>query len=660
MYLRQHGEDPVDWYPWGDEAFAAAAARDVPLLISIGYSSCHWCHVMAHESFADPTVAALINAHYVAIKVDREEHPDIDAQYMTAVQLISGHGGWPMTIFALPDGRPFFAGTYFPKKPRYGQPGFMALLQRIAELWVNERDKLTLDADTLAAAVRRRALAPPPVDVAADAIADVVAATLEDVDLQVGGHYGAPKFPPHQDLRLWQWALQGGAAKSATLHHAWRKTLDAMACGGLRDQLGGAFHRYTVDAHWRIPHFEQMLYDNAQLLLAYADAAALSNDGVDREVTAALVDELNTRWRAPGGWLAAAWDADDPGGEGAYYTWTPDEIAAALADPDDTAWACAYFQVDAHGQVEGRSTLAARTPARGEDAATIVGRLRRIRPALLAARAARPAPARDDKGVAAWNGLALLGLAQAARVLGPRVIATFADVAAAIRTRALETEPARAWYPTGGVGRATLEDLAALALGLWRFGLEADDPEHVSAAVELVERLLARFLHVDGWTASVEDALLGTPPGWWDGQTPSPYALTLDLLSELAPLKGDDTWEVAADRLLQHVSGAMAQAPRATRGLWRALARRDQGMLSIVAVGNAAGPWLDGVRPRLVSDVILMGPRVAAWAAAEDWAVMAGRTTPEPSAYVCHGRTCRLPATSAEALAAQVAAAVLQ
>ncbi|MEU2122665.1 thioredoxin domain-containing protein, partial [Nocardia niwae] len=412
-YLRQHADNPVHWREWDAEALAEARERDVPILLSVGYASCHWCHVMAHESFEDAATAEQMNAHFVCVKVDREERPDLDAVYMNATVAMTGQGGWPMTCFLTPDGEPFYCGTYYPKLPRGGMPSFTQLLTAITETWRTRRDEVNQASAQVAGALRDQAAGLPDADltITPELLAHAVAAVLRDEDAEHGGFGGAPKFPPSALLEglLRHWERTGDPAVFDVV----ARTAEAMARGGIYDQLRGGFARYSVDAAWLVPHFEKMLYDNAQLLRAYAHLARRSTSvlpeslshRVTREVVRFLLDDLGT---AEGG-FASALDADThlepgkPGVEGATYVWTPAELAGALG-PIEGAWAAGFFGVTTAGNFEqGTSVLTRYTePATAEDAA----RLDRARAALIAARDRRPQPDRDDKVVTAWIGMA--------------------------------------------------------------------------------------------------------------------------------------------------------------------------------------------------------------------------------------------------------------
>ncbi|MBM3697634.1 MAG: thioredoxin domain-containing protein, partial [Actinobacteria bacterium] len=405
LYLRQHAANPVDWWPWCPEAFADARDRDVPVLLSVGYSSCHWCHVMAHESFEDDATAALMNEWFTCVKVDREELPDVDALYMQATVAMSGHGGWPMTVFLTPGGEPFWAGTYFPPQPRQGMPAFTQVLNGVAEAWRDRRDQVMRQAGSLADGLRQQSAvevaAPPP---AKDAVAAAVRGLGDLYDDEHGGFGGAPKFPPSVviDLLLrrhWAGRDPGGRALAMATG-----TLDAMAAGGVCDQVGGGFHRYSVDDIWLVPHFEKMLYDNALLLRDYALAVRLTGEDRHGEVAGRIAEYLLREMRTEGGAFAAAQDADSPGGEGAFFTWTPDEIRDLLPATEAEA-VIARFGVSERGNFEGRNILRVVAPEVAVQPSALE--------VLYEARALRPAPDRDDKVIASWNGLAIGALAEA-------------------------------------------------------------------------------------------------------------------------------------------------------------------------------------------------------------------------------------------------------
>src|ERR1700712_5213538 len=410
-YLQQHADNPVDWWEWSDEAFAAARSLDRPILLSVGYAACHWCHVMAHESFEDEETAAYLNEHYVSVKVDREERPDVDAVYMQATVAMTGHGGWPMTCVLDHEGSPFFAGTYFPDRPRHGQPSFRQLLEAINEAWTKRPD------DVAGAAARIREALTSSADLAGGvafdeaSLASAVELLRGDFDEDWGGFGGAPKFPPSMTLEF----LLRVSSRSTTVNdEATRmvgKTLAAMSAGGIHDQLVGGFARYSVDRTWTVPHFEKMLYDNAQLMSVYARWAARHDDEQAGRIALGVADFMLAELLTAEGAFASALDADSEGAEGTYYVWTPEQIAEAVG-PEDADWATTLLSVTPEGTFEhGTSTLQMQASPDDHD------RWERVRLALNDVRAGRVRPARDDKVVAAWNGLAISGLVDAGTLL---------------------------------------------------------------------------------------------------------------------------------------------------------------------------------------------------------------------------------------------------
>ena len=455
-YLRQHADNPVHWREWTPEALAEAASRDVPILLSIGYAACHWCHVMAHESFEDAEVAAVLNDGFVCIKVDREERPDLDAVYMNATVALTGQGGWPMTCFLTPDGRPFFCGTYYPKL------GFLQLLDAVAETWRDRRDEVERASDQIATELRSMSAGLPGggAPVGPELCDHAVAAVLHDEDETYGGFGGAPKFPPSALLEgLLRHHERTGSAPART---AVERTCSAMARGGIYDQLAGGFARYSVDPHWVVPHFEKMLYDNALLLRAYAHLARRTGDPLARRVTeetaAFIVSDLGA-----GGMFTSSLDADAGGREGLTYVWTPAELRSVLGD-DDGAWAASLFGVTKAGTFEhGASVLQLHRDPDDE------ARFESVRAALSAARALRPQPARDDKVVTAWNGLAITALAEASVALDrPEFLSAALECARRLLDLHMVDGRLRRASLGGRVGEsaAILEDHAALATAL--------------------------------------------------------------------------------------------------------------------------------------------------------------------------------------------------
>ena len=669
-YLLQHAGNPVDWWPWGDEAFAAAAARDVPVLLSVGYSACHWCHVMAHESFEDDGIAALMNEHLVSIKVDREERPDVDAVYMTATQAMTGQGGWPMTVFMTAGREPFYCGTYFPREQ------FRRLILGVTQAWRDDRGSVTGQASRISVALAERAGRPgelpgagPGADGAAagDGGPDLAAVCEQAVSgLQAGyderdaGFGGAPKFPPSMVLEflLRHQERAGGESGQLALTMA-RATAAAMAAGGMYDQLGGGFARYSVDAAWVVPHFEKMLYDNALLARVYAHLWRLTGDEAGRRVARDTCAWMLAELRTEQGGLASALDADSEGQEGKFYVWTPAQLAAAL-EPDDAQFAAAEFGVTAAGTFgEGSSVLQRR--AEPADPA----RLDRVRAALLAARSRRVRPGRDDKIVAAWNGLAIAALAETGLLLDrPDFIA--AAVAAAELLERVHLDGARLARTsrdgTAGPSAGVLEDYACTAEGLIALSGVTGEARWVRLAGLLLDTALDRFADPAGGFYDTPDdgeQLIYRPADPLDGPTPSgTFALAGALLSYSALTSSDRHRDRAADALAV-LPAIASRYPRAA-GSGLAVA---EALLSGPAEIAVVGPPEDertvalhhtALHAAPPGAVIAIGPGGAE--AGPGIPLLAGRTLPggEPAAYVCRQFTCRAPVTDPEALRAEL------
>ncbi|MFO0729883.1 MAG: thioredoxin domain-containing protein [Nitrospiraceae bacterium] len=424
-YLLQHARNPVDWYPWGPEALAEALRLRRPILLSIGYSSCHWCHVMERESFENEAIAALMNEHFICIKVDREERPDLDEIYMQATLALNhNQGGWPMTVFLTPNQQPFFAGTYFPPEDRWGRPGFPTVLKKIAEYWAQDPQGLVNQAATLTARLKEGAHAPSPTMVGEAELDTAVTQFAEDFDPKHGGFSGAPKFPPATGLSL----LLRCYARSGDSHtlHMVRKTLDEMAAGGMYDHIGGGFARYSTDDRWLVPHFEKMLYDNALLAHVYVEAYQVTGDSTYHRIATETLDYVLREMTAPDGGFYSSTDADSEGVEGKFFVWTPDSIRAAVSTDDDARLLCTYYDVTPGGNWEHTNVL--HTPRSQEEVAKELGltvadlseRLDRLKPLLYAARSKRIPPDLDDKVITAWNGMMIRAMAEAGRVFGEK------------------------------------------------------------------------------------------------------------------------------------------------------------------------------------------------------------------------------------------------
>jgi uncharacterized protein len=646
-YLRQHADNPVHWQQWTPQALADAAARDVPILLSIGYAACHWCHVMAHESFEDDEVAAAMNSGFVCIKVDREERPDIDAVYMNATVALTGQGGWPMTCFLTPDGRPFFCGTYYPKA------GFLQLLSAVSETWRNRRGEVDEASDHIAGELRKMASGLPGggPDVAPTLCDHAVATVLSDQDTVHGGFGGAPKFPPSALLEalLRNYERTGSSAALAAVS----RTGNAMARGGIYDQLAGGFARYSVDNAWVVPHFEKMLYDNALLLRAYAHWARRTGDPLARRVAAQtawfLLDEL-----ADAGMFTSSLDADADGREGSTYVWTPEQLAEVLG-ADDGRWAAEVFAVTQSGTFEhGTSVL--QLPVDPDDPQ----RLERIRTALLAARLTRAQPGRDDKVVTSWNGLAITALAEASVALGEPEFARAAQrcAMALLDLHVVEGRLRRA--SLGGVvgdSAAILEDHAMLVTGLLALYQLSADETWLTKATELLDIALAHFADPQGpgrWFDTADDAeqLMLRPADPVDGATPSGASTITEALLTAAHLVDGDRAErylQAATEALSAHSVLLAHAPRSA-GYWLAVAEAAvRGPLQIaVACNPSRSPLLADARRLAPGGAIVVGGEM------DSSVLLVGRdrVADADAAYVCRGRVCDLPVIRAAELAA--------
>ncbi|MFT3874455.1 MAG: thioredoxin domain-containing protein [Nocardioides sp.] len=641
-YLLQHAENPVDWWEWGPDAFEEAKRRDTPILLSVGYAACHWCHVMAHESFEDPGTAAYLDEHFVSIKVDREERPDIDTVYMLATQTMTGQGGWPMTCVLDHDGSPFFAGTYFPDKPRHGQPAFRQVLAAIVEAWRERGDEVSRAAASVRAHLQRQGAlgGEQPLDDAA--LNRAVDRLAPQYDAAHGGFGGAPKFPPSMVLEFLR--LRGGEVARQMVDG----TLEAMARGGIYDQLGGGFARYSVDEAWVVPHFEKMLYDNAQLVGLYARWGGPLGDRIARESADFLLRELRT----PQAGFASALDADSEGEEGRFYVWTPGQLRDVLGE-EDGAWAADVLQVTPRGTFEhGASTL--QLPADPVDAHD-AARLDAIRARLFEARADRVRPARDDKVVAAWNGLAISGLVEAGLLLGEQ---EYVDAAAATAEllreihlrgdRLLRVSRDGVAGPHAGV----LEDYGCVAAGFLALCGATADPAWLELAGTLLDTALAHFRAEDGGfydTADDAEQLVTRPRDPGDNASPAGLSATVHALTTYAALTGSTRHREAAEEALASITGLAEQAPRFAGWSLAAAAVQALGPEEIAVVGppEADRDALAEVARRRPGAVVAVadGP-VSGIPLLDGRHAVDGR----PAAYVCRHQVCAAPVTDPAAL----------
>jgi uncharacterized protein YyaL (SSP411 family) len=662
-YLLQHAENPVDWLPWGPEALARARDEDRPLLVSIGYSACHWCHVMAHESFEDPAVAAVMNRHFVCVKVDREERPDVDALCMDAVVAMTGQGGWPLNVFLTPGQAPIHGGTYYPPEPRHGLPSWRMVLDAVAQAWREKRDDILA---SLADADRRLAggAGLRPADEVPDA--SLLPASVERLrsgyDSMNGGFGQAPKFPPHAVLLFLLARASDAAADAEERSRAAamaRQTLRSMASGGIHDQLGGGFSRYAVDASWTVPHFEKMLYDNALLARAYVQGWLLWRDEGLREVAERTLAFLATELRGPEGGFLAALDADSEGVEGRFYVWTPEAVREALP-PAEADAAVRWFGVTPEGNFEdGTTVLEDRGPA--PDAAA----RERIRAGLLAARSQRVRPGTDDKRLAGWNGLAIHAFAEAAAAFGRDDLLDVAREAAAFVRRELVVDGRlrRTWSHRAGGGAgphpAVLEDHAFLLEALLALHEAGGDPEHLTWARELADVLEQRFADPDrgGFFSTADDAeaLLVRRKEVDDAPIPSGGASAARGLLRLAALTGEHRHAAAAEGWLRLVAPAAGSHPQAVAYALLALDERHRPVREVAVVGpeEEREALLAVVRERLRPGIVVAhGDGLHP----DDDAVplLRGRTPVDghAAAYVCEGFACRAPVTTPDALRA--------
>jgi uncharacterized protein YyaL (SSP411 family) len=649
-YLLQHASNPVDWYPWGAEAFAAARQRNVPVLLSIGYSACHWCHVMERESFDDPATAQVMNGRFVSIKVDREERPDIDAVYMDAVVALTGHGGWPMTVFLTPDQRPFWGGTYFPPEPRMGMPSFRQVLESVAEAYRGRGDEVERQADQLTAAIGRATDVEAAGSLPPGLIDEALAALRQQFDPTHAGFGGAPKFPPSALLATLLELGERGDARPMAL-----ATLDAMMDGGIHDQLGGGFHRYAVDAIWLVPHFEKMLYDNALLARAYA----LSGEPRHADVARRALAYLDREMRLEGGGLASAQDADTEGHEGLTFTWTPAQVAAVLGEGDDAAAVCERFGITASGNFEGATVLSVVgevSDGAGPAFADACDRL-------LAARATRPQPFRDDKALAGWNGLALAAYADAGRLLGdPALVARAVEIAAFIGTRLTDVDGRLHRVFRDGASKIPgfAEDYGAVAHGLIALHEATGDLAHLAEARRLTGLALSLFAAPGGaffLSPADGERLVARRVDVDDNPAPSGSSLIASNLLRLGRIYGDAAWEMAAEAAVRAVQGVLGRAPQAFGHLLGVAHAVQMPSREIAVVGELADPRTAALRavvdrhPRPGQVVVVADPADPLF---DTVPLLAGRAPRDgvPAAFVCERFTCQRPVATPPELSA--------
>jgi uncharacterized protein YyaL (SSP411 family) len=600
-YLLQHADNPVDWYPWGEEAFAKARAEGKPVFLSVGYSTCHWCHVMAHESFEDPATAAVMNQLFVNIKVDREERPDVDQVYMAFVQALTGSGGWPMSVWLTPDRKPFYGGTYFPpEKNLYGRPGFTSLLRRIAAVWQEEREKVLAQGDRMAEMLRDQTATPGPARElpGEDGFSAAVRAMVRSYDPEWGGFGGAPKFP--RPVTLYFLFRHGDpSAREMALH-----TLRKMADGGMHDHVGGGFHRYSVDAQWHVPHFEKMLYDQAQLAVSYLEAFQLTRDPFYAAVARDIFGYVRRDLAAPEGGFYSAEDADSliesgksAHAEGAFYVWSAEDIEHVLGKEDAAFFNRQYgverggnaAHADPHGEFEGKNVLIRREPP-PEGAEAV--RLEECRRKLLLVREKRPRPHRDDKIITAWNGLMISALAKAAQVLGEQEYRMMAEGGARFLRAHLwqEGKLLRNFRQGAGKTAGFAEDYAFLIQGLLDLYEAGFAREWLEWAMELQERQNTLFWDESGGgyfsAEGGEPELPVRMKNDYDGAEPSPNSIAASNLLRLVHLGGPAAWQEKARRTVAAFAPAMEALPQGMPQMWVALGALHRPPLHLVVAGR--------------------------------------------------------------------------
>jgi uncharacterized protein len=663
-YLRQHAHNPVNWYPWSDEAFDEAKRQGKPIFLSIGYSTCHWCHVMEEESFEDVEVARFLNEQYVAIKVDREERPDVDTVYMTALQALQRQGGWPMSVWLDADRRPFFAGTYFPARDgdRGAGRGFLSILRDLAEIYSDDPQRVADAAQSITGAVRSAMAGVASGEAlpglgALDAAASSYERAYDDV---YGGIRGAPKFPSSLPVRLLlrHHRRTGDAASLAMAEH----TLEMMAAGGMHDQLGGGFHRYSTDERWLVPHFEKMLYDNALLALAYAEAWQVTKRPDFARVLRSTLDYVLREMTAPAGGFFSATDADSEGEEGTFFVWTEDEIRRLLGAQADRFMR--FYGVREHGNFEGKNVLFVPHPDEGEWET-----LASAREILRAAREARPHPLRDDKILASWNGLMISALAVGGRVLAePRYVAAAARAADFVNAELVKDGRLhRSWRDGQASGPGFLEDDAFFVAGLLDLYEATFDHRRLADALAHAERTETLFADGEygGWfrTAVDHEKLIAREKPSQDGAEPAGASVALLNVLRLHTITGDDRWRRIAERALRAYAPTLAEQPAALHEMLIALDYFTDAPPEVVLIWpsgqHAPAAFVDPLRLTFMPNRALLGAAEGAQLdalarlapIAEGKTALSGRAT----AYVCEGGTCRLPATEPAAMEAQLA-----
>ena len=669
-YLLQHADNPVDWHPWGDEAFRLAREQDKPVLLSIGYSACHWCHVMAHESFEDEATAEMMNALFVNVKVDREERPDVDDIYMGAVQAIAGQGGWPMTVFLLPDGRPFYGGTYYPKERRMGMPSFTQLMTAVHEAYRSQRANLEKQADNLHQSLKRDVLAIGREDdsgLTGGMLDEAARALLASIDRENGGFGAQPKFPNPISLEfLLRHHARTGDEEALNLATF---TLRQMANGGIYDQIGGGFARYSVDAHWLVPHFEKMLYDNAQLSRLYLHAWQITGDGCFKSIAEDIYDYILREMTAPTGGFYSATDADSEGEEGKFFVWTIEEAAEALApisaeQPRALEIAIETYGLTPQGNFEGSNILHLPRPLDetaidlGMSLDELSAALAVIKRRMYAVREERVPPSLDDKILTSWNGLMLASLAEAARVLKRDDYLAAARRAGEFLLDQMLSEGGRL-YRTHKDGRsklnAYLEDYANLIDALLELYQSTFEASWFAAARQLADTALMRFRSDDGGfydTSDDHESLIVRPRNLQDNVTPSGNAMMAKQLLRLAAYTGEARYDAAAREVLRKLSDAMRQYPQAFAESLNAADMLVGGIAEVAVIGERQDQTtrevLDELQQPFRPNLVMAYSRHDV-ARHDSIPLLSARSMIDgaTAVYVCRNFVCKMPVTTA-------------
>ncbi|QQS41586.1 MAG: thioredoxin domain-containing protein [Acidobacteriota bacterium] len=661
-YLLQHAHNPVDWYPWSEEAFEKARSEDKPVLLSIGYSACHWCHVMERESFEDERIARIMNEHYVNIKVDMEERPDVDKIYMNFVQMTTGSGGWPMTVFLTPDQRPFFGGTYFPPQPRFNLPSFEQILVSVADAYSNNREEVLRSANEILGEIRRVSIAQgDSTGFGEDLLALAFNSFARSFDNRNGGFGGAPKFPAPMSLefllRYYKRTDDELAAQMVT------ETCRKMAHGGIFDQLGGGFHRYTVDANWLTPHFEKMLYDNAQLTRLYLHAFQLTGDAFYERIARETLDYVLREMTDKSGGFYSAQDADSEGVEGKFFVWTPEEVDQVLGEGPGKAFR-AFYDVTEEGNFEGKSILRV-TKALAETADELkIGEkelaetLDDGRKKLFEHREKRIKPFRDEKVLTAWNGLMLAAFAEAAFVLkDEKYLSAAKKNADFLLAEMFDSEDLlRTWKDGKAKLKAYIEDYANLADGLIELYQAGGEEKYLEAAKSLAEEMIAKYWDEDGggfyFTASDHEELVVRTKDFNDNATPSGNSAAADVLLRLSKIYGDERFDRYARTVLRLVAPQVRRYPGA---FGRAIAAMEFALgkvREIVIVGEGDAE----IEDVLASEYLPLKVVVRSKGPSDSLPLLSGRDTKDgrTTVYVCENSTCRLPVNDADGLRSEL------